>query len=267
MPTRLGHLPALTHQRPHRTRDALLSILALAAGSVDALSWLALGKVFSAFMTGNLVFVGVGVSSHDPKLALHAAIALCAFGVGAWVTAALMPREDPGVLWPARATLGLLACALIELAFWALWLAVGGHPGSTMVILLALSACAMGMQTATAVALGVHAVFTTAATATWTVLIADAAHWSATRLERRRLALVLGGLLLGALLGALLLDYARLWMPALPVLLVGGVAVVAHRTLEESVDPARIALSAAPHPTTRGFGRAPAEPAVTRDGR
>ncbi len=103
-------------------------------------------------MTGNLVFIAVGLSSHDSALALHAVIAVGAFGAGAWATAAVMTF-------------------------------------------------AMGMQTAVAVALGVHAVFTTAATATWTVLLGDAAHWSATRIERRRLALVLGGLLLGALIG------------------------------------------------------------------
>src|ERR1700729_1334447 len=202
-------------RHPHRIRDLLLAVLALAAGSVDALSWLALGKVFSAFMTGNLVFIAVGLSSHDSALALHAAVAVGAFGAGAWATGAAMPRQDPSVMWPARVTYGLLGCALVQLAFWGVWLAVGGHPGSTF-LPLAISAFAMGIQTATAVALGVHAVFTTAATATWTVLVGDAAHWSMTPIERRRLALVLGGMLLGALAGALLLSHVRSLMPLLP---------------------------------------------------
>ena len=51
--------------RAHRIRDVLLAVLAVAAGSIDALSWLALGKVFSAFMTGNMVFIAVGLSSRD----------------------------------------------------------------------------------------------------------------------------------------------------------------------------------------------------------
>jgi hypothetical protein len=58
---------------PHRVRDALLVTLAVAAGAVDALVWLALGKVFSAFMTGNVVLVAVGLSTHDSGLALRAA--------------------------------------------------------------------------------------------------------------------------------------------------------------------------------------------------
>ena len=97
------------------------------------------------------------------------------------------------MLWPARVTATLIACMLIQVVFWFVWLAVGGRPGSTQMVLLGILAFAMGIQTAAAVALGVHAAFTTAVTATWTVLVGDAAHWSATRTERRRLTLVLGG--------------------------------------------------------------------------
>jgi uncharacterized membrane protein YoaK (UPF0700 family) len=93
--------------------------------------------VFSAFMTGNVVFLAAGLFSHQSELSLHAALALCAFGVGAWATALVMPRQRPGVLWPARVTTGLVACALVQLVFWVVWPAVGGHPGSTLALLLA----------------------------------------------------------------------------------------------------------------------------------
>ena len=72
-------------------------------------------------------------------LALHAVIAVGAFGAGAWATAAVMTPEQPGVLWPARVTVGLVGCAAVQLAFWGVWLAVSGHPGSTLIVLLALS--------------------------------------------------------------------------------------------------------------------------------
>jgi uncharacterized membrane protein YoaK (UPF0700 family) len=244
---------------PHRIRDGLLAVLAFAAGSIDVLSWLALGKVFSAFMTGNVVFLAAGLFAHQAELSLHAALALCAFGLGAWATAWLMPREDPSVLWPARVTAALVACAVVQLAFWVLWLALGGHPGSTLMVLLGVLAFAMGIQTAAAVALGVHAVFTTAVTATWTVLVGDAAHWSATRTERRRLTLVLLGTLLGSLVGSLLLAHLRLWMPLLPILLTGGVAVAAHQSIEQAVEPTRSTASATPHQLDRAFGRSPGE--------
>ena len=121
---------------PYRIRDVLLAVLAFGAGSIDVMSWLALGKVFCAFMTGNVVFLAAGLFEHQSELSLHAAVALCAFGAGAWATAWVMPREDPSVLWPARVTAGLIACALVQLVFWLLWLAVGGHPGSTLMVLL-----------------------------------------------------------------------------------------------------------------------------------
>jgi uncharacterized membrane protein YoaK (UPF0700 family) len=178
-----------------------------------------------------------------------------------------MPRQQPSVLWPARVTAGLLACAVVQLVFWVLWLAVGGHPGSSLMVLLAISAFAMGIQTATAVTLGVHAVFTTAVTATWTVLVGDAAHWSATATERRRLTLVLAGTLLGALAGALLLAHLRLWMPLLPALLTAAVATAAHQSVEQYVDPARITVSAAAHPLDRAFGRSDSNPSSMPHGR
>jgi uncharacterized membrane protein YoaK (UPF0700 family) len=61
---------------PHRVRDVLLAVLAFAAGSIDVLSWLTLAKVFSAFMTGNVVFLAAGLFSHQSDLVLHAAVAL-----------------------------------------------------------------------------------------------------------------------------------------------------------------------------------------------
>jgi uncharacterized membrane protein YoaK (UPF0700 family) len=252
---------------PHRIRDLLLAALAFAAGSIDVLSWLALGKVFSAFMTGNVVFLAAGLFSHQSELSLHAALALCAFGAGASATAFVMPPQQPSMIWPPRVTTALIACASVQLVVWAIWLAVDGHPGSTLMVLLGISAFAMGVQTAAAVTLGVHAVFTTAVTATWTVLVGDAAHWSATRTERRRLTLVLGGTFLGALAGALLLDHLRLWMPLLPVLITGGVAIAAHRTVEQSLDSGRNTVSAAPHPRDRAFGRSPGEPPSMDHGR
>ena len=43
-------------------RDVLLNALTVSSGSVDAISFLALGRVFSAFMTGNIAFLGLRVA-------------------------------------------------------------------------------------------------------------------------------------------------------------------------------------------------------------
>jgi hypothetical protein len=88
----------------------------------------------------------IGVGSLSDRFSFHAALTLGAFGAGAATTAWAMPRQDPGVLWPAGATTGLAACALVELAFWILWLAVGADPGSILVVLLGVLAFAMGSR-------------------------------------------------------------------------------------------------------------------------
>jgi uncharacterized membrane protein YoaK (UPF0700 family) len=49
--------------RDRRLRDLPLVALTVASGAVDAISYLALGKTFSAFMTGNIVFLLVAFTS------------------------------------------------------------------------------------------------------------------------------------------------------------------------------------------------------------
>jgi uncharacterized membrane protein YoaK (UPF0700 family) len=44
-----------------KTRDLLVAILAFAAGSTDALSFLVLGGVFASFMSGDTVTLGLRI--------------------------------------------------------------------------------------------------------------------------------------------------------------------------------------------------------------
>nr|EJI94387.1 hypothetical protein JVH1_8351 [Rhodococcus sp. JVH1] len=44
-------------------RDVLLVALTVESGAVDAISYFGLGKIFSAFMTGNMVFLGFGIAN------------------------------------------------------------------------------------------------------------------------------------------------------------------------------------------------------------
>ena len=45
-------------------RNGLLNALTISSGAVDAVSFLALGKVFTAFMTGNFAFLGMGIAGN-----------------------------------------------------------------------------------------------------------------------------------------------------------------------------------------------------------
>src|SRR5258705_11271639 len=52
-------------------RDLLLIALTFSSGAVDAISYLALEKAFTAFMTGNLGFLGLGLAGTEGAPALR----------------------------------------------------------------------------------------------------------------------------------------------------------------------------------------------------
>jgi uncharacterized membrane protein YoaK (UPF0700 family) len=215
-------------------RDALLVALTFSTGAIDAISWLVLGKVFSAFMTGNLVFLGVELGGATGPSTWRTVASVAAFAIGAAAgTRVVAPTARAGAVWPRRVTIVLAAGAVAQAAFLVVWLAVGGRPASGSAnALIAISACAMGLQTAAVFSLGVRAVFSTAATATWTAFMGDVATWSQTRDERHRLAGVLVALFAGAVTGAVLVVDARAWAALLPLAITACVVAVAAYRLQ-----------------------------------
>lgn len=155
----------------------LLLVLTGAAASADALSYLGLGQVFPANMTGNTVLLAVDVTARDYSGAVRSAVALGGFLVGAGVTAlAGRDRMDAGRLR------GLLAGELALLvAVAAGWLAAGTQPGGAgRLVLIGLLSLGMGVQSGTVTALDVG-VSTTFITGTWTAVSV----WLAARLAGR----------------------------------------------------------------------------------
>jgi uncharacterized membrane protein YoaK (UPF0700 family) len=214
---------------PTRVRDALLVALSLSSGAVDALSWLVLGKVFSAFMTGNIVFLGLRAGGAAGPPVLRVLAALAAFAVGAALAARVVGRaRRTDAVWPSRVTAALALTLVPHAAFLALWVAVGGHPSTDSAhVLIALSALAMGMQATAIFALGVRAVFTTAATETFAVLMGDLSGWRQPPMERWRLVTNVVGLLAGAAIGAVLVLHARAWAAVFPLAVTALVVVTA----------------------------------------
>ena len=216
-------------------RNALLVVLSLSTGAVDALSWLGLDKVFSAFMTGNVAFLGFRAGGATGPSVPRVLAALAAFSVGAFLCGLIVRRvRDTGAIWSPRVTLALAASLLPQAAFLVIWSSVGGHPSTVAGdVLIALSSLAMGIQSAAIFSLGLRAIFTTAVTATVTVFFGDLAGWAQSRGERYRLLGVALGVFTGAALGALLFDHAERWAPALPLglsALVVSTAAVAFGT-------------------------------------
>src|SRR2546430_888777 len=66
-----------------RSRDAMLLALTCVAGLVDAISYLELGHVFTAMMTGNTVLLALALGQGEAMAALRSILALVAFSAGA----------------------------------------------------------------------------------------------------------------------------------------------------------------------------------------
>jgi uncharacterized membrane protein YoaK (UPF0700 family) len=206
------------HSIELRVRDLLLNALTVSSGAVDAISFLALGKVFSAFMTGNIAFFGLRVAgaSHAPG-GVAIFVSMAAFAVGVYLSTKIVKLPEGSCLWPKQVTLALGISLIAHSVFLAVWFASNGQPTNDVAhVLLGSWAFAMGMQSAAVRTLHVEGVFTTAATATIIFLVGDITNWSATTVERRRFAGVLVSLFLGATAGGLLLVHAHIYAPLLP---------------------------------------------------
>jgi uncharacterized membrane protein YoaK (UPF0700 family) len=225
-------LEARTRDRHHTVlaRNKLLLLLTLSSGAVDAICFLGLGKVFTAFMTGNFVFLGLRLAGAPGPHTVSVIVALCAFSAGVCSATRLVGPASRSDVWPQRVTLALGVTVVAHVAFAALWLGVSGHASLTAAcFLLGISALGMGFQTAAVFSLGIQGVFTTAATATFAVLSGESADWSNTKPERHRLAALLVALTLGAVAGGLLMVHARDLAPLLPLcasVLVVGLAAL-----------------------------------------
>jgi uncharacterized membrane protein YoaK (UPF0700 family) len=218
-----------------RVRDLLLNALTVSSGAIDAISFLALGRVFSAFMTGNIAFLGLRVAgaSHAPG-GVAILVSMAAFAVGVYLSTRVVKPSEGSSMWPQRVTVALGISLIAHAVFLVVWFASNGQPTVDIAhVLLGSWAFAMGMQSAAVRTLHVDGVFTTAATATIIYLAGDLTNWSATVAERRRLAGVLVSLFIGATAAGLLLVHAHIYAPVLPFVITVAVVATAATLLRE----------------------------------
>jgi uncharacterized membrane protein YoaK (UPF0700 family) len=228
-----------------KVRNWLLDALTVSSGAVDTVSFLALGKVFTAFMTGNIAFLGMAIASTTgstaygvvPPRVTSVFAAMAGFAVGIYLATKIVGtskqpathgEEQSNVVWPQRTTLALGLSLLPHLCFVLTWFATSARPGDNVIpVLLAVWALAMGMQSAAVRTLKVAGVFTTAATATFIFLFGAWANRRLTRDERFRMRGVLVSLAIGATLGGLLLVHAPIYAPVFPFVITIGVVATA----------------------------------------
>src|SRR5437763_6469065 len=120
-----------------KVRNWLLDALTVSSGAVDAVSFLALGKVFTAFVTGNVAFLGMAIASSTgsniygvvPPRILWVVASLAGFASGIYLaTKIVRPSRHEGeqpnsVVWPQRTTLALGLSLLGHLFFVLIWFA------------------------------------------------------------------------------------------------------------------------------------------------
>lgn len=244
---------ARAHPNQVRVRDLLLNGLTFSSGAIDAISFLALGKVFTAFMTGNIAFLGLRIAGAGGPGWVAILVSMAAFSVGVYLgTQIVRPKGRKGTgVWPHRVTKALSLSLFGHAGFLVLWFAFRGQPSNDVAhVLLGLWAFAMGVQSAAVRSLHVDGVFTTAATATFIFVMGDFVSWSESADERRRLWGVLIFLFLGALAGGLLLVHAHIYAPVLSFLATFLVVVTAAVVFRR-----RAAKENAAAPILAGFNR------------
>jgi uncharacterized membrane protein YoaK (UPF0700 family) len=204
----------------HPLARALL-VLTFSTGLVDAVSYLGLGRVFTANMTGNIVLLGFGIAGTGGLPVVAPLISLGSFLVGAGgggVLAARIGTRHPEHIARALAIeVSLVGVAAIFTA------AVSVRPNSVSGdVVIALLALGMGVRNATVRRVGVADLTTTVLTMTLTGLAADSPLAGGDgKGSVRRVAAVLA-MLTGALAGALLLKTSLV----LPLAVAAGLALV-----------------------------------------
>src|SRR5713226_5741274 len=135
--------------------------------------------VFPANMTGNTVLIGIGIGTGQVEHLLLSGVALLAYCLGVFLAVVIIKRDEKQYPWTGRflATLIIETLALLSFAFLLLFPGLVTNTGSRVVLLIALSSLAMGMQSVNARHFGVAGIPTTYITGTITSTIIGITHW------------------------------------------------------------------------------------------
>ena len=188
----------------HPLTRALLA-LTFTTGLVDAASYLGIGHVFSANMTGNIVLLGFGIAGSGGLPVLAPLVSLAAFmlgaGAGGVLAAQLSERHARHFAFALGIEILLVGAAAALAAI--LKIHANAFSGDLVVALLAF---AMGVRNATVRKVAVPDLTTTVLTMTLTGLAAESPLFGGTGRGSVRRTAAVSSMLTGALAGALLLK-------------------------------------------------------------
>ena len=206
----------------------LLLVLTVVTGMVDAVSYVALGHVFVANMTGNVVFLGFAIAGVAGLSAKASLVALGSFALGALAGGRAGARlgSHRGRYLSAVAAAGALLAALATVGA-----ALAGQPVSQAASygLIVPLAIATGAQNAMARQLAVADLTTTVLTMTVTGIAADSQLAGGAGGHPARRLTAVAAMALGALASALLVLNVDIVAPlAIVTGLLAATALVAH---------------------------------------
>jgi uncharacterized membrane protein YoaK (UPF0700 family) len=215
--------------RPSQPLVMSLAALTVVSGIVDAVSYLGLGHVFTANMTGNVVLVGFAVAGAPGFSIAASATALGAFVVGAVTGGRIglrMPQKRSLLVTAVTLEAGFTVVAAIIAATVAVLGA--GWPRYTVIAVLAF---AMGIRNSVVRRMGVADMTTTVVTTTLTGLAADSSLAGGHNPNSTRRATSVVCMFVGALVGAALVVHVHTGAAlGLAAALTVGLAAYLHLT-------------------------------------
>jgi uncharacterized membrane protein YoaK (UPF0700 family) len=213
-------------------------LLTFGSGAMDVATFTRLGNVFASVMTGNIVVFGLSLARGSVSLAAHTAMAFAGYVLGvaigtrvAWFHSRRVAPDSEDSPWPPHVTWAFLLELALLAGFTIGWEVSGGSPsGGTQFAVLGIAACAMGIQSAAVIDMGLKEVSTTFLTGTLTGLVSALASGDGQRVGVRRPGVLLG-LAGGAILAGLLVAYLPSLVPVLPLGALAAVLVLGYRSV------------------------------------
>lgn len=193
----------------------LLLLLTGVSGLLDAASYLQLGHVFVANMTGNVVFVGFALAGATSLSLPSSAAAIGSFLVGALAAGRLARRLKRGHL----GLLGIMTAAQFVIVLIAIAIGLASPPSTAVTAhaVVALLAAAMGVQSATTTRLRIPGFNSTVVLTTMLSTLAAESPWAGgTGAHNARRLLAIAYMFGGGLVGAAL-TLRTVWLAPLVV--------------------------------------------------
>ena len=214
----------------HGPLPPLLLGLTLVTGLVDAFSYLLLGHVFVANMTGNVVFLGFAIAGASGFSIPASLVALGSFVLGALTGGKAVSTlgHHRGHLLAAATSFQALLLGMSVAAAAASGDPVAGAYRYALILLLGIS---MGIQNATVRKLAVPDLTTTVLTMTITGVAADSALAGGAGSAAGRRLLAVTAMFVGALVGAVLVLHVHIVGPlAIALVVTATVALISWRS-------------------------------------